>query len=51
LSLILSSLDEDRSRGTLTGEEADFCKERLQGLLKLQKKIDRLAPLAEKILL
>ena len=51
LSLILSALDEDRSRGVLSEEEAEFCEERLEGLLKLQKRIDRLAPLAEKILL
>ena len=50
-SLIVSSIDEDRLRGALTDEEADFCEERLHSLLKLQKKIDRLAPLAEKILL
>ena len=51
LSLILTTLDEDRSRGTMTADEAEFCKGRLEGLLKFQKRIDRLAPLAEKILL
>jgi len=51
LALIRSSIGEDRVQGALTDEEAIFCEERLQGLLKLQKKIDRLAPLAEKILL
>ncbi len=51
LSTILTELDEDRAQGTVTAEDAEFCRERLESLLKLQKRIDRLAPLAEKILL
>jgi HTH-type transcriptional regulator, glycine betaine synthesis regulator len=51
LSTILTELDEDRAQGTMTAEEAEFCRVRLESLLKLQKRIDRLAPLAEKILL
>lgn len=50
LALILGELDEDRAQGTLSAEEADFCKKRLTGLLKLQKRLDQLAPLAEKLL-
>src|SRR4051812_21494802 len=51
LTQIISALDEDRARGTIGPDEAEFCRERLDGLLKLKKRIDRLAPLAEKILL
>lgn len=51
LSLILGELEEDRAEGTLSPEEADFCKRRLESLLKLQKKLDQFAPLAEKLLL
>lgn len=51
LSTILTELDEDRAQGMMTAEEAEFCRQRLESLLKLQKRIDRLAPLAEKILL
>lgn len=51
LSTILTELDEDRALGTVTADEADFCKGRLESLLKLQKRLDQLAPLAEKLLL
>jgi len=51
LSTILTELDEDRTQGAVTAEEAEFCRGRLESLLKLQKRLDRLAPLAEKILL
>src|SRR3954463_15935163 len=40
LVLILGELEEDRTEGRLTPEEADFCKKRLDSLLKLQKKLD-----------
>jgi HTH-type transcriptional regulator, glycine betaine synthesis regulator len=51
LSNILTELDDDRAQGTMSAEEAEFCRGRLESLLKLQKRLDRLAPLAEKILL
>ncbi len=51
LNSILAELDEDRAQGTVTAEEAEFCRGRLEGLLKLQKRLDHLAPLAEKLLL
>jgi hypothetical protein len=35
----------------VTAEEAEFCRGRLESLLKLQKRLDHLAPLAEKLLL
>jgi DNA-binding transcriptional regulator GbsR (MarR family) len=51
LSTILTELEEDRALGTVTADEAEFCKGRLEGLLKLQKRLEQLAPLAEKLLL
>ncbi len=51
LSLVVSELDRDRAEGTLTSEEAEFCRDRLESVLKLQRRLDQLAPLAEKLLL
>lgn len=51
LGSILIDLERDRKLGDLTAEEADFCRARLEGLVKFQKRLDRLAPLAEKLLL
>jgi DNA-binding transcriptional regulator GbsR (MarR family) len=51
LSSILEILELDRRAGDLDEEEVDFCRERIEGLLKLQKRLSKLAPLAEKILL
>ncbi len=51
LSLIVGELEDDRGKGLLTSEEADFCRKRLDSLLKLQKRLDQLGPLAEKLLL
>jgi HTH-type transcriptional regulator, glycine betaine synthesis regulator len=51
LSTILTELDDDRAQGTVTAEDAEFCRGRLESLLKLQKRLNHLAPLAEKLLL
>lgn len=51
LSNILAELDEDRADGKVTVDEAEFCRGRLESLLKLQKRLEHLAPLAEKLLL
>jgi HTH-type transcriptional regulator, glycine betaine synthesis regulator len=45
---ILTDLDEDQSEGLITAEDAEFCRQRLETLAKVQKRIERLAPLAEK---
>jgi DNA-binding transcriptional regulator GbsR (MarR family) len=44
------SLDEELAQGMLTREEYKLCAERLKNFLRLQKKIQALAPLAEKLL-
>jgi DNA-binding transcriptional regulator GbsR (MarR family) len=51
ISALLSNLEEDRSQGRLTHGESIFCRERLDTLCRLQKNLDDLAPLAEKLLL
>jgi DNA-binding transcriptional regulator GbsR (MarR family) len=45
-----AGLEEDLAQGVLTQEEYELCSERLQGFLSLQKKLEDLAPLAEKLL-
>ena len=51
LSTIMADLASDRQEGVLTPAEADFCEQRIHSLVKLQKRVDQLAPLAEKLLI
>jgi DNA-binding transcriptional regulator GbsR (MarR family) len=51
VSKLLDDLDEDRSRGRLDRSDAEFCRERLESLLEMQKRFEQLVPLAEKLLL
>ena len=44
---MLDSLDEDRQNSLITAEEHKVCKQRLENLSRLQRKIQRAAPLAE----
>ena len=50
LAIIFDELEKDVDHGALTPEEYKFCSERLRGLLRLQKKVQGLGPLAEKLL-
>ena len=43
-------LDDDLASGDLTKEDHALCKQRLESLGKLQSRIQRLLPLAEKLL-
>ena len=43
-------LEEDRREGLLSGEEYKLCQERIRAMAKMQKRIQQLAPLAEKLL-
>ena len=45
-----ASLEEELAEGLLTREEYKLCSERLKGFLRVQKKLQALAPLAEKLL-
>lgn len=45
-----ATLDEDLAEGVLTREEYKLCAERLKNFLRIQKKLQTLAPLAEKLL-
>lgn len=50
LELIREELEADAKEGTLSAEEVEFCKKRLASLEKFQKKIETIAPIAEKLL-
>lgn len=50
LAAIFSDLEKDAESGTVTKEEYKFCAERLRKLLRFQKKVQGLGPLAEKLL-
>lgn len=50
LSLLQELLDADLASGDLTKENHALCKTRLEALGKLQSRIQRLLPLAEKLL-
>ena len=43
-------LEEDRHEGVLSAQEYKLCLERIRNMSKMQKKIQHLAPLAEKLL-
>ncbi|MEK7686116.1 MAG: hypothetical protein AAB466_11905 [Verrucomicrobiota bacterium] len=49
LANMMGYLDSDAKEGFLTPEECRFCAERLKNLSRMQKKIQALAPLAEKL--
>ncbi len=50
LDALLASLESDRESGGLSPEEYVFCKERLDKLGKVEDRIARLLPVAEKLL-
>jgi DNA-binding transcriptional regulator GbsR (MarR family) len=50
LDVLLAALDADRKDGAITKEEHAFCRERLNSLGKLQDRIQKMLPLAEKFL-
>jgi DNA-binding transcriptional regulator GbsR (MarR family) len=50
LEKILDEFLEDEKRGEITRAEYEFCMERLKKLGKLQKRLQRFGPLAEKFL-
>jgi DNA-binding transcriptional regulator GbsR (MarR family) len=45
-----SILEEERAQGILTDEEYKLCSGRLKGFVRIQKKLQTLAPLAERLL-
>lgn len=51
VSGLLNDLEEDQLQGKLDGSDAEFCRERLEGLQKLENRLQQLIPLAEKLLL
>ena len=50
LELMTSSLDDELAHGILTAEEHKLCAARLANLARLQNKLLKLAPLAEKFI-
>jgi DNA-binding transcriptional regulator GbsR (MarR family) len=50
LSLLLAGLEQDRKAGSLEREEYQICKDRLEALGRLQSRLQKLLPLAEKLL-
>ena len=50
LARIFTDLEKDAEEGALTKEEYKFCAERLRNLLRFQKKVQSIGPLAEKLL-
>jgi DNA-binding transcriptional regulator GbsR (MarR family) len=50
LDVILASLDEDHKQGLITAGEFKVCYERVKSLVKLQKKIQGVLPIAEKLI-
>jgi HTH-type transcriptional regulator, glycine betaine synthesis regulator len=51
LARISEALEEDLARGVLSKDGYRFCAERLRTLLRYQKKVQSIGPLAEKLLL
>jgi HTH-type transcriptional regulator, glycine betaine synthesis regulator len=51
LAAIFAALDGDVERGALSKEGYKFCAERLKTLLRFQKKVQSMGPLAERLLL
>ena len=51
LTGIFAALEGDVEKGALTKEDYQFCAERLKTLLRFQKKVQSIGPLAEKLLL
>ncbi len=47
---LLASLESDRKSGAVEREEYQLCKERLESLARLQNRVQKLLPLAEKLL-
>lgn len=50
LDVLLAALDADRKEAAITREDYAFCRERLENLGRLQGRIDKMLPLAEKFL-
>ena len=50
LDVLLAALELDRKQSVITREDFAFCKERLEALSKLQDRIDKILPLAEKFI-
>jgi DNA-binding transcriptional regulator GbsR (MarR family) len=50
LDLLLESLEEERKSGTVGDDEYKFCRERLLEVSKLQGKVEKILPLAEKFI-
>lgn len=50
LSAILQEIDKDRISGRVSEEEAKFSRTRMESLVRLQQKIEKLAPMAEALL-
>lgn len=51
LAGIFDELEKDAERGAVTKEEFKFCSSRLRSLVRFQKKVQSIGPLAEKLLL
>lgn len=51
LASILEGLEKDLEQGSISREEYKFCSERLRSLLRFQKKVQSIGPVAEKLLL
>jgi DNA-binding transcriptional regulator GbsR (MarR family) len=49
LERLLATLDDDFNQGLLSREEYDLCAERLKSVAQMQKKLQTLVPLAEKL--
>ena len=50
LDLLLESLEEERKSGIVGADEYKFCRERLLEVSKLQSKVEKILPLAEKFI-
>ena len=50
LDLLLESLEEERKSGIVGDDEYKFCRERLLEVSKLQGKVEKILPLAEKFI-
>jgi len=51
LASVVDGLEKDLRNGTLSPEEHKFCSDRVRSLLRFQKKVQSIGPLAEKLLL
>ncbi len=50
LDVLLGALEQDRKEGIITGDDYAFCRARMNSLGKLQDRIEKILPLAEKFL-